>query len=153
MNKELRVRFAQAMNLEETILIGLNTQFANMMAAFGDMFESAQSEKLVSAFRQKVLEDLQYLMDGTLDGMISVYTEEELMALVDFYETPLGSSISKKTNEGTQAGARFGSAWGSKVVMEIALSAGLVQAEIPKVEGFKVTTVEELTQSEIAKLD
>ena len=73
--------------------------YIDEMLAAETQFEAAHREW----FRVNLPREMTSLMTGIMDSLVPVYadrlTVEELTALVEFYETPLGRSISQKQVE------------------------------------------------------
>jgi hypothetical protein len=82
--------------LDETLRRALETEFRRMNAGIPVMPQSAQAETYQAAVASAhALEPRVH--DRVARLLASEYTTQELQALVDFYETPVGRSIAEKS--------------------------------------------------------
>lgn len=97
-------RYIAAMHMDASMkpMLGgmLETMTAQRMAGLPDLTDTQRSQ-LRGALNEAMMESLDdglmtKLMDRMIPGFASVYSEEELQALVDFYEGPMGQAIVAK---------------------------------------------------------
>ncbi|MFN3816214.1 DUF2059 domain-containing protein [Brevundimonas sp.] len=88
---------------ERYVELAQGDSLAEMAQAFVDGLIDADTQSLPEHrewFRTNVPREMANLMILVMDGLIPIYAErltaEELMALITFYETPLGQSIARK---------------------------------------------------------
>lgn len=97
-------RYIAAMHMDASMkpMLGgmLEAMTAQRMARLPDLTDTQRSQ-LTSALNESMMESLDdglmtKLMDRMIPAFASVYSEEELQALVDFYEGPMGQAIIAK---------------------------------------------------------
>jgi hypothetical protein len=100
----LTKRMVAAMHMQETMvpmLRNMMAQQADAIAVNQKSLNDKQKAMLRDAVRES-MEDvfdggfMQQLMDKLTPAYAEVYSEEELQAMVDFYESPIGQSILRK---------------------------------------------------------
>ena len=94
-----------AMNAEETIAQSYD-QVLPQLEAMGDQMGVSEEEReifdrylerMVAALREEM--SWEKLEPGMIETYASVYTEQELLDLVEFYESPLGQKFIRKMPE------------------------------------------------------
>jgi hypothetical protein len=97
-------RYIAAMHMDASMkpMLGgmLEAMTAQRVAGLPDLTDTQRSQ-LTSALNEATMESLDdglltKLMDRMVPGFASVYSEEELQAMVDFYEGPMGQAIVAK---------------------------------------------------------
>ena len=91
--------------LEETLRRNLDMEFRRMNAGIPVYPQSTQSDAYAAALEAaRAMEPR--LRERMAKLLAAEYTREELQALVDFYETPVGRSIAEKSLDIPAAGRR-----------------------------------------------
>lgn len=95
-------RYLKAINMEKLMV--------DMMASMGSMMgpefsKSEDAKAMMEASQEAVVAITPKLVEKMAPIMASIYSEEELEAMVTFYESPVGQSILAKTGEATRASA------------------------------------------------
>lgn len=131
-------RMVAAMHVEETMVPMMRSmshqQFEGAFAqqkGLNDAQKAALSRAISEAIEETYDDGLmQKIMEKLIPAYAEVYTEEELQAMVDFYESPIGQSVLRKM---PQLGAVAGK---SMSEMMPAMMADMNAKMTKKLEGF-----------------
>jgi len=96
---ELSRRYYEALNLDATVRAMLDGMLPAIMANSPNaaLLSERQRKAIGEASREATLSILPQLKEATIKMTAESFSTEELAALVDFYESPLGKSIVAKT--------------------------------------------------------
>ncbi|PZR36205.1 DUF2059 domain-containing protein [Caulobacter segnis] len=113
----LTKRMVAAMHVDETMAPIMRSmtrqQFEGVVAqqkGLNDQQKAALSRAVAETMEESLNDGLmQKVMDKLIPAYAEVYTEQELQALVDFYESPIGQSVLRKMPQlGLVAGKAMG---------------------------------------------
>jgi hypothetical protein len=96
-------RYMQAVDMQKQVDVILQTLLPQMLAAQGDGLTPEQRNVISQATRESMAALYPKILDQAANEYAILYTEDELQALVDFYEAPLGRSITQKAPKAAPA--------------------------------------------------
>lgn len=95
-------RYLKAINMEKLMV----DMMGSMSSMLGPEFSKSEDAKaMMEASQEAVVAITPKLVERMAPVMASIYSEEELEAMVVFYESPVGQSILAKTGAATMASA------------------------------------------------
>lgn len=123
MNKTEAVDYLVKINSEADQVMPVFEAMINMiMAAAMDGAAPSQKKRIVNGvalFKKKIEDRLPELMALRRTNLDEQYTEEEAVALAQFYQTPAGSSVMSKTPDITLKNMQIGKQWGDSLMEEV----------------------------------
>ncbi|WP_372472990.1 DUF2059 domain-containing protein [Capnocytophaga sp. ARDL2] len=70
-------------------------------------------------FKKELAATLPAFKEQLAEVMMKTYTQEEITALLKFYNSPIGKTIASKQEELTKKSAKIGEKWGEEYLMPI----------------------------------
>lgn len=95
-------RYLKAIDMEK-LMVDMVGSLGGMMGP--EFTKSEEAKAMMEASQEAVVAITPKLVERMAPLMASIYSEEELEAMVNFYESPIGQSILAKTGAATQASA------------------------------------------------
>jgi hypothetical protein len=129
--EEKRAFFLEMINIEGTAE-GARKAFETMIGGIIGQIFSDDGEKAVEATTKAfsvLRERLPSLLDAMVDSRTETYTDEEVVAMMEFYRSPVGKGILAKHATAYDKGTAIGKAWSEEhspdIIGAIAKVAGI----------------------------